>query len=54
MFEFWDIEKEFLDSKFTSLPVVGGFFGQGRTPNIKQVLSLKPDLILASTNAKEH
>lgn len=54
VFEFWDIENEFLDSKFTRLPVVGGFFGQGRTPNIEQVLSLKPDLILASTNTKEH
>lgn len=54
VFEFWDIEKEFLDPKFTSLPVVGGFFGQGRTPNIEQVLSLKPDLILASTNTKDY
>lgn len=50
VFEFWDIEKEFLDENFTNLPVVGGFFGQGRTPNIEQVLALKPDLILASTN----
>ncbi|NLK66310.1 MAG: hypothetical protein GX282_02425 [Campylobacteraceae bacterium] len=49
VFEFWDIEKEYLDSNFTSLPVVGGFYGQGRTPNIEQVLALKPDLIITST-----
>ncbi|QOQ87974.1 ABC transporter substrate-binding protein [Campylobacter corcagiensis] len=53
VFEFWDIEKEFLDENFTNLPVVGGFFGQGRTPNIEQVLALRPDLILASTNTTE-
>ncbi|MSN96874.1 ABC transporter substrate-binding protein [Campylobacter sp. FMV-PI01] len=53
VFEFWDLEKKYLDKNVTSLPVVGGFFGQGKTPNIEQVLNLKPDLIISSTNTTE-
>ena len=53
LFEFWDEEKKYLDPKFTSLPVVGGFMGQGRTPNIEQVLALKPDLIITRTKTTQ-
>lgn len=53
-FEFWPIEKKYLDPKFYKLPVVGGFFGQGKTPNLEKVLSLNPDLIICATNAKKN
>ncbi|WP_173645667.1 ABC transporter substrate-binding protein [Campylobacter fetus] len=53
VFEFWDIEKRYLDKNVYSLPVVGGFYGQGRVPNIEMVLSLKPDLIITSINTKD-
>ncbi|NLK66342.1 MAG: ABC transporter substrate-binding protein [Campylobacteraceae bacterium] len=53
LFEFWDIEKEYLDPEFVNLPVVGGFMGQGRTPNMEQVLALKPDLIIAGTKTTQ-
>lgn len=52
VFEFWDMEKEYLDSNFTNLPVVGGFVGQGRTPNMEAVLKLNPDLIITTTFTK--
>ncbi|HDX6331670.1 TPA: ABC transporter substrate-binding protein [Campylobacter fetus] len=53
VFEFWDIEKRYLDKNVYSLPVVGGFYGQGRVPNIEMVLSLKPDLIITGQNTKD-
>ncbi|MBE2898601.1 ABC transporter substrate-binding protein [Pasteurellaceae bacterium 20609_3] len=52
-FEFYPIEKQYLDPKVTEQTVVGGFFGQGKTPNMEAVLALKPDLILASHNVKD-
>lgn len=52
VFEFWDIEKRFLDPKVYNLPVVGGFYGQGKTPNMEMIISLKPDLIITSKNTK--
>lgn len=48
VFEFWDMEKRYLDSNFTSLPVLGGFTQQGTTANMEQILSLKPDLIITT------
>lgn len=53
VFEFWDIEKRFLDPKVYNLPVVGGFYGQGKTPNMEMIISLKPDLIITSKNSKK-
>lgn len=34
------------------LPVLGGFFGQGRTPNKEALLAAKPDLVISGTMAK--
>ena len=46
-FPFTEQEKIHLRSDFTNLPVLGGWFGQGRTPNLESVLAAKPDFILA-------
>lgn len=45
-FAFNDNGKRFIDSKVANLPVIGGWFGKGKTPNSEMVLSVKPDLIL--------
>ena len=29
-------------------PVIGGWFGQGKTPNVEQLMALRPDLVLVS------
>ena len=39
-------EKLYLDPRMESLPVVGGWFGQGRTANLETLLALQPDVIL--------
>lgn len=45
-FPFNDQEKKYLSKEVASLPVIGGWFGKGRTPNSEMVLKVKPDLIL--------
>jgi len=42
-----DAEKKFTDPILLKLPVVGGWFGQGQTPNMESLLAVHPDLILA-------
>jgi iron complex transport system substrate-binding protein len=42
-----DREKEYLRPDFARLPVLGGWFGQGQTPNLETLLAVKPDFILA-------
>jgi len=44
---FTDKQKEYLCVSARTLPVVGGFFGQGQTTNIEALLKVKPDLIIA-------
>ncbi len=46
-FPFTDQEKVHLRPEFVNLPVIGGWFGQGRTPNLESVMASKPDFILA-------
>jgi iron complex transport system substrate-binding protein len=36
------------------LPVLGGFFGQGRTPNKEALVAAKPDLVVSGTMAIPH
>jgi iron complex transport system substrate-binding protein len=38
--------RPFMNQKVGQLPVVGGWFGQGQTPNIETLLQVKPDLVL--------
>ena len=45
-FPFTEEEKKYLLPRFYNLPVIGGFFGQGRTLNVEEVLKIKPDFIL--------
>ena len=51
-FEFWPEEIRFLDPKVVQLPVLGGFFGKGKTPNMEKVLAAKPDLVMLSIGNK--
>lgn len=52
------MEKRFLSPIIDTIPVIGGWFGQGRTPNLETLLSVKADLMViwmwkaASTNEK--
>ena len=46
-FPFTEQEKVHLRPEFVNLPVLGGWFGQGRTPNLESVMAAKPDFILA-------
>jgi len=39
-------EQRYLPESFTGLPVIGGFFGQGRTINREVLLGVHPDLLL--------
>lgn len=36
------------------LPVLGGFFGQGRTPNKEALIAARPDLVVSGTMAIPH
>ncbi|GAB6906157.1 Periplasmic binding protein [Desulfosarcina cetonica] len=36
----------YLDPRMTALPVIGGWFGQGRSANLETLLALQPDIIL--------
>ncbi len=39
-------EKRYLRKNVPTLPVIGGFFGQGQTVNIEMLLKVKPDVII--------
>lgn len=40
-------EKQYLPERLQTLPVVGGWFGQGRTPNLETLMQVNPDVVLA-------
>jgi len=46
-FPFTGQETTYLRPEFLNLPVLGGWFGQGQTPNLESVMAAKPDFILA-------
>ncbi|MFT7880844.1 MAG: ABC transporter substrate-binding protein [Sulfurimonas sp.] len=52
-FPFQQGEAEYLDKELVNLPVLGGWFGQGRTPNSEMILATAPDLILLSDFQKK-
>lgn len=39
-------EKKYLDKRMQSLPVLGGWYGQGNTPNIEMILKVKPEVVV--------
>lgn len=43
---------KFLDTRVLDLPVAGGWFGQGNTPNMETILSIRPDIILVWMQSK--
>lgn len=52
-FPFNEDEAKYLDKKIVNLPVLGGWFGQGRVPNSEMILQTKPDVILLSDSTKK-
>ncbi len=42
-------ERPYLKKSFQELPVIGGFFGQGNTPNMEMIIKAKPDIIITWT-----
>ncbi len=44
---FTDAQRDYVSAHARSLPVVGGFFGQGQTTNIEALLGVKPDIVIA-------
>jgi iron complex transport system substrate-binding protein len=45
-FPFTQQEHTYLREDFVKLPVIGGWFGQGQTPNLENVMAVKPDVML--------
>ena len=52
-FPFNEDEAKYIDEKIVNLPVLGGWFGQGRVPNSEMILQTKPDVILLSDSTKK-
>ncbi len=46
-FSFNNMEIKYLRKEVVDLPVIGGWFGQGQTPNLENVMAVKPDIMLA-------
>jgi iron complex transport system substrate-binding protein len=42
-------QKKILPDVIKGLPVIGGWFGQGRTPNLETLLTVKPDIAIVSS-----
>ncbi|WP_321491673.1 ABC transporter substrate-binding protein [uncultured Desulfobacter sp.] len=40
-------EKQYLPTRLQTLPVIGGWFGQGQTPNLETLIQVNPDVVLA-------
>ena len=51
-FEWNDYERPYVNKEVQEQPVVGGFFGQGKIPNIEMLLRLNPDLILVNASSR--
>lgn len=52
-FPFNEGEAKYLDERTITLPVLGGWFGQGKTPNNEMILQINPDVILLSDTIKK-
>ena len=51
-FEWNDYERPYVKKEVQEQPVVGGFFGQGKIPNVEMLLRLDPDLILVNASSR--
>ncbi|MCE5335845.1 MAG: ABC transporter substrate-binding protein [Desulfobacteraceae bacterium] len=45
-YPFAALEKRYLKPSVASLPVIGGWFGQGRTPNLETLLAVRPEVMV--------
>lgn len=52
-FPFNEIEIKYIDENIKNLPVIGGWFGKGNTPNTEMILKENPDVILLNETSKE-
>ncbi len=52
-FPFNQGETPYLDKSIVNLPVLGGWFGKGRTPNAEMILQVNPDVIVVSEFTKK-
>ena len=41
-------EKKYLPKNMQDLPVLGGWFGQGKTPNLEMILKANPEIVITS------
>ena len=53
-FEWNDYERPYVKKEVQKQPVVGGFFGQGKIPNVEMLLRLNPELILVNEIGRAH
>jgi len=37
---------KYMDAHTLGLPVIGGYFGQGKTPNLEKLVALNPDMVI--------
>ena len=37
---------KYIDAHTVNLPVIGGYFGQGKTPNLEKLVALNPDIVI--------
>ena len=51
-FEWNAFERPYVKKEVQEQPVVGGFFGQGKIPNVEMLLRLNPDLILVNASSR--
>lgn len=43
---FDQVDTKYIDPRVLNLPVMGGWFGQGRTANVESMLKVSPDLVI--------
>jgi iron complex transport system substrate-binding protein len=48
-----ETEKEFLDSYYIQLPVLGGWYGNGNEGNVEEIMKANPDLIINAGTLSE-
>lgn len=49
--EFTPIQRRYIAQNVLNQPVVGGFFGQGKIPNMETLIKINPDLVLLNAGS---
>ncbi|MEG2199628.1 MAG: ABC transporter substrate-binding protein, partial [Anaerovorax sp.] len=47
-YDLYEEEKEYTTDYYQNLPNLGGWFGQGKTGNVEEIIKIKPDVVLSS------